>query len=88
MADNGCSQNEASLNRNVARGCLRALAILAMLLVTYVAWADPLVAGETATTSRTSTSSSLFERHPLGFDQQTADRMAATFGAFLAKRQS
>jgi small-conductance mechanosensitive channel len=78
MADNGCSKNKASLNRNATRGCLRALTILAMLLVTYSVWARPLAAAEKATTSVTSTASSLFKRQPLGFDQQTMDRMAAT----------
>jgi small-conductance mechanosensitive channel len=78
MADNGCSKNEMSLNRNGMCGCFRALVILAMVLVTHLAWADRTVAAETAATSGRPTSSSLFERQPLGFDQQTADRMAAT----------
>ena len=78
MADNGCSKNEMSLNCNGMCGCFRALVILAMLLVTHLAWADRTVAAETAATSGRPTSSSLFERQPLGFDQQTADRMATT----------
>jgi len=78
MADDGPSKIEASPPHRKGRyGYRGSLAILAILIVTDLAWAGITVAAEKHGTRAAFAPAFLFKRQPLGFDRQTADRIAA-----------